>query len=177
MYKLLTLPSQDLTSNSPYCLAYNSYIVSLENLVLVQLKNPLTAVFFSFSSHNCLRLYWYCEEKFCLSHSWESNGLLSVSSKKYVATKLLLHLASAFLAYQITVKKNLSKITTKLIFKILSVPFVFSACFVCLWKSARVKKGWQLTGKEELLWVLYKAPFHCDTTYVGTSWKACKYNC
>ena len=32
--------SQDLTSNSPYCLPYNSYDVNLENLVLDQLIIP-----------------------------------------------------------------------------------------------------------------------------------------
>lgn len=30
---LLLTPSQDLMNNSPYCLAYNSYRVSAENLV------------------------------------------------------------------------------------------------------------------------------------------------
>ena len=34
------LNSQDLTSNSPYCLPYSSYDVSLENLVLDQLIIP-----------------------------------------------------------------------------------------------------------------------------------------
>ena len=32
--------SQDLNSNSPYCLPYKSYNVSLENLVLDQLMIP-----------------------------------------------------------------------------------------------------------------------------------------
>ena len=34
------LNSQDLLSNSPYCLPYNSYDVSLENLVFDQLIIP-----------------------------------------------------------------------------------------------------------------------------------------
>ena len=34
------LNSQDLISNSPYCLPYSSYDVSLENLVLDQLLIP-----------------------------------------------------------------------------------------------------------------------------------------
>ena len=37
--------SLDLISNSPYCLSYNSYDVSLENLVLDQPTVPL--IFFS----------------------------------------------------------------------------------------------------------------------------------
>ena len=86
MYKLLILPSQDLISDSPYLLAYNSYC--------------------KFGEFGIGSTEKYCKEKFFLSHSWESNGLLSVSSKKYVVTKLLSHLATAFLAYQITVKKN-----------------------------------------------------------------------
>ena len=36
----LTLNSQDLISNSPYCLPYSSCDVSLENLVLDQLIIP-----------------------------------------------------------------------------------------------------------------------------------------
>ena len=32
--------SQDLISNSPHCLPYNSYYVSIENLVLDQLIIP-----------------------------------------------------------------------------------------------------------------------------------------
>ena len=43
--------SQDLNSNSPYCLLYNSCNVSLENLVLDQLIIPwLTFVFILITS-------------------------------------------------------------------------------------------------------------------------------
>ena len=38
--------SQDLISNSPYYLPYNFYDVSLENLVLDQLKVPWSLFFF-----------------------------------------------------------------------------------------------------------------------------------
>ena len=38
--------SKDLISISPYCLSYNSYDASLENLVLDQLKIPLPDIFF-----------------------------------------------------------------------------------------------------------------------------------
>ena len=38
--KVKTFNSQDLISNSPYCLPYSSYEVSLENLVLDQLVIP-----------------------------------------------------------------------------------------------------------------------------------------
>ena len=41
-----TFHSKDLISNSPYCLPYNSYDVSLENLVLEQLIIPLLIFFF-----------------------------------------------------------------------------------------------------------------------------------
>ena len=41
-----TIHSKDLISNSPYCLPYNSYDVSLENLVLEQLIIPLLIFFF-----------------------------------------------------------------------------------------------------------------------------------
>ena len=42
IYKLvfLTLYSKDLTSNSLNCISYNSYCVSMENLVLDQLIIP-----------------------------------------------------------------------------------------------------------------------------------------
>ena len=42
--------TQDLISNSPYCLPYTSCDVSLENLVLDQLIIPLTNIFLY--SHN-----------------------------------------------------------------------------------------------------------------------------
>ena len=41
-----TFHSKDLIGNSPYCLPYNSYDVSLENLVLEQLIIPLLIFFF-----------------------------------------------------------------------------------------------------------------------------------
>ena len=70
---LLPLNSQDLISNSPYCLLYSSCNVSLENLVLDQLIIPWLTFFF-FLLLVCLILYWYCKEKFCLGHSWEFKG-------------------------------------------------------------------------------------------------------
>ena len=39
-------PTFHLIGNSPYCLPYNSYDVSLENLVLEQLIIPLLIFFF-----------------------------------------------------------------------------------------------------------------------------------
>ena len=41
----LPLSAQNLISNSPYCLLYNSYDASSENLVLDQLENPQTYIF------------------------------------------------------------------------------------------------------------------------------------
>ena len=41
--------TQDLISNSPYCLPYTSCDVSLENLVLDQLIIPLIKIFSLFS--------------------------------------------------------------------------------------------------------------------------------
>ena len=41
-----TFHSKDLICNFPYCLPYNSYDVSLENLVLEQLIIPLLIFFF-----------------------------------------------------------------------------------------------------------------------------------
>ena len=41
-----TFHAKDLISNFPYCLPYNSYDVSLENLVLEQLIIPLLIFFF-----------------------------------------------------------------------------------------------------------------------------------
>ena len=64
--------SQDLIS-SPYCLPYNSYDVSLENLVMHQLM--IYWYFSLFSSLDCMKLCWNCKEKFCLGHSWELKGL------------------------------------------------------------------------------------------------------
>ena len=44
---LLLTPSQDLmNNNSPYCLAYNSYRVSAENLVWDQLLIPMLMFLF-----------------------------------------------------------------------------------------------------------------------------------
>ena len=40
-----TLRSHDLMNNSPYCLPYNSYDVSSENLVLDELKIPPVDIF------------------------------------------------------------------------------------------------------------------------------------
>ena len=45
-------------------------VMLVENMVLDQLIIPLLK-FFLFSSLVCLILYWYCEEKFSLGHSWE----------------------------------------------------------------------------------------------------------
>ena len=52
------LHSQDLFSNSPYCLQYN-YDVGLQNLVLDQLLPPKW-YYSLFSLVVCLILYWYC---------------------------------------------------------------------------------------------------------------------
>ena len=41
----LPFSAQDLIINSPYCLLYNSYDASSENLVLDQLENPQTYLF------------------------------------------------------------------------------------------------------------------------------------
>ena len=60
--------SQDLLSNSPYCLPYNSYDVSSKNLVLDQLKSANWS-FSLFTLLVCLILYWYCKEKLFLGHS------------------------------------------------------------------------------------------------------------
>ena len=61
--------SQDLISNSPYCLPYNSHdkvqrIWYWINLLIFSLFSPLV----------CLILYWYCKEKFYCSHSREVKG-------------------------------------------------------------------------------------------------------
>ena len=54
-----------IISTSPYTPSYNSYAVSLKNLVWD---------FFLFSSLVCLILYCYCKEKFFLGLSWELKG-------------------------------------------------------------------------------------------------------
>ena len=41
----LPFSAQDLISNSPYCLLYNSYDASSENLILDLLENPQTYLF------------------------------------------------------------------------------------------------------------------------------------
>ena len=54
---------QDLISNTPYTLPHNSYDISLENLVLDQLK--FSDRYFSiFSPLVCLVLRSHCKEKF-----------------------------------------------------------------------------------------------------------------
>ena len=63
--------------NSPYCQPYNSYEVSAENLVLDQLIIPeIDSCFYShhLSAWFCIVLYWYCKEKFSISHSRELKG-------------------------------------------------------------------------------------------------------
>ena len=55
-------PSQDLLSNSPYCLPYNSFDLNSENLVLDQLIFPL--LFFLYSHRlvthgSCKFIYCY----------------------------------------------------------------------------------------------------------------------
>ena len=52
MISLLAFHSIDLISNSPYCQPYNSYDVSLDNLVLDQLI--ITELIFSFILITCL---------------------------------------------------------------------------------------------------------------------------
>ena len=44
-FSCLTLNTQDLINNSPYCLPYDSYDASSDNLVLDQLANPQTYIF------------------------------------------------------------------------------------------------------------------------------------
>ena len=64
--------SQDVISHSLYCLQYNFYTVSLENLVLDQLI--ISSLIFFFILITCLLdvlFIWYCKEKFRLGHSWE----------------------------------------------------------------------------------------------------------
>ena len=46
MILFLPFHYQDLISNSPYCLPYNSYDVNSENLALDQLKIPALTFFF-----------------------------------------------------------------------------------------------------------------------------------
>ena len=101
--------SQDLISNSPYCLLYSSCGVSSENLVLDQLIIPwliffcilitcildhikAVTIFLIFIKFTIL-LYWWCKEKFCLGHSWvkgikrqngETTSLL-VNFREYVS--------------------------------------------------------------------------------------------
>ena len=61
--------SQDLSSKSPLCLQYNSYHVSLANLVLDQLGSSsiidtmYVSLFFSFA---CWIIYGYCKQKIVL---------------------------------------------------------------------------------------------------------------
>ena len=66
--------SQDLISNSPYCLPNSSCDVSLENLVLDQLIIPYLIFFFILITCLLDNLYWYCKEKFRLGHSRELEG-------------------------------------------------------------------------------------------------------
>ena len=61
---------QDLISNSPYCLSYNSHDVSIENLFLDLLIIP-ELMFFYILITSLLNMYWYCKEKFCLGHTLE----------------------------------------------------------------------------------------------------------
>ena len=70
---ILPFQSQNLTSNSLHWLPFNSYDVSLENLVLDQLMIPKFLVSFILFTV-CLILYWYCIERLCLGHSWEYKG-------------------------------------------------------------------------------------------------------
>ena len=60
--------SQDLISNSPYWMPFNSYDVKAENLVFDQLIIPLLMFFFILIAYQ----YWYCKEKFCLGYSREN---------------------------------------------------------------------------------------------------------
>ena len=91
--KALLLPSpfnsQDLNSNSPYCMPYSSCDVSLENLVLDQLITlNWSLIVLILITIVCLILYWYCKEKFCLGHSWELMGLTHESDTQYYMPKL-----------------------------------------------------------------------------------------
>ena len=73
--------SQDLTSNSLYCLPYNSHNVNSENLVLNQPVIP-DRYFSLFSSLVCSISYWFCKEKFCLGHLRGLKGLSSLQFSK-----------------------------------------------------------------------------------------------
>ena len=65
----LTLLLPDLMSNSLYCLPYNFYDISSENLVL-DLPRILYLTFFLILVTCLLVIVWYCEEKFYFGHSW-----------------------------------------------------------------------------------------------------------
>ena len=66
--------SQDLTSNSPYRLPFNSYYVRSQNLVLDQRIIPWFIFFFILIT--CLLdTYWNCEKKFCLDHPLDHGSL------------------------------------------------------------------------------------------------------
>ena len=51
-FLLISFHAYDLISNTPYCLPYNSYDASSENLVLDQLENPKTYIFLYMYSHH-----------------------------------------------------------------------------------------------------------------------------
>ena len=73
-YFNLTLYLQDWMCNSLYCQLYNSYKISLENLVLDQLIIPkfmFFSILITYLFDIVLILYWYCKEKFCVGHSWD----------------------------------------------------------------------------------------------------------
>ena len=73
--------SQDLITNSTYCLPNDSHYVSLENLVSDQLVIP-KLIFSLFSLLICMILYRYSKEKFCLGHLWELGLTETLTSRR-----------------------------------------------------------------------------------------------
>ena len=63
-------PGSHQYSNSPFCLLWNCYDSSLENLVFDELKIPLLILFFSFITY-LLDIILYCWENLCFGHSWK----------------------------------------------------------------------------------------------------------
>ena len=102
-HRNFTLPPQDLFSNSPYCLPYNSHEVSLENVVLDQLIIP-SGYFSLFPSIVCFILYWYCREKLCLiTHGSQTVNTTRTLTLRSVSTKCKPQSISATLWYAIRI--------------------------------------------------------------------------
>ena len=69
--RLSPFNSQDLISNSTYCLPYSSCDISFENLVLDQLIILQMIFFLVFITCLLDSVLISLEEKFCLGHLWE----------------------------------------------------------------------------------------------------------